>query len=35
VTIKFDKILEDRDAHFAEEIAKRDKLNQERDKKIQ
>jgi hypothetical protein len=33
VTTKFDKILEDRDAHFAEKIAKRDKLNEERDKK--
>jgi hypothetical protein len=32
-TTEFDKILEDRDAHFAEEIAKRDKLIQERDEK--
>jgi 5-hydroxyisourate hydrolase-like protein (transthyretin family) len=33
VTIEFDKILEDRDAHFAEEITKRDKLIEERDEK--
>jgi hypothetical protein len=33
VTTKFDKILDDRDAHFAEEIAKRDKLIEERDEK--
>jgi hypothetical protein len=33
VTTEFDKILEDRDAHFAEKIAKRDQLIEECDKK--